>query len=475
MSFREHRRQRARALWALAGLAACASGGGTPTIEIPGRASTTPLETRTLQLLERTIRIDTSAGNEGAAARQLAAFLDTAGIPSRIVPWQPGRASLVARIGPDDGEPIVLASHLDTPPFDARRWPRDAGPLSAVRRDGRVVGRGVIGGKGLAVAHAHVLGDLVRREADLIRPVVLVAVAGGLAPDLGATRSILDAEPELSNARLILTTGGYTLVEPGIQGRLLHWVTIGEPGWAHIEMTAVGDESDPAGPRLAAHLPEVLRRASRTQLPDVTRDALRTLGQTASPLATAAYRWGPLAELLIVPEWSTAPFLSGLVTESVEVVEIDSGRTAPAAARARARLRCRMLPGTKPETVRRRLRRAAPDPRVFFTVRATTNGSVSSAPGEKITTLLARASERDDWTQALALGLAVAPSPAAAFRAVAPTVGFWPLPLTPDEASRHERPNESVDVSLYLDAASRLRDLVSALSREAPRTPDSEP
>lgn len=435
-----------------------------------------PATTRTLQLLERVVRVDSAGRNETAVARQLAAYLDTVGVPSRLIPWQPGRSSLWARIGPDSGSPVVLVSHLDAPPADPRRWTSEAGPFDGVRREGHLVGRGVIGGKGLAVAHAYVLSELSAREAELVRPVVLVSVAGGLEPDLGAAPSLIEARRELVAARAILTVGGYTLIDPGLEGRQLHWITTAEPGWARVAMTAVGDESDPATPRLAERLPTVVAQGPRARLPASTADAMRTLGRTASPLATPALRWGWLARLVTVPQWREEPFLSGLVEESVEVLELEGGRSVASAARAQAILRCRLLPGTTPGDLKARLRGLVLDPRVFFTLEHVTASVESPRPDPELWDLLVKASRRDDREQAWATGLAVQRSPAGAFRALdAPVVGFWPLPLTLDSYARIDRPNETVDLAAYMDAADRLKQLVLELSREAPRTPEAAP
>jgi len=456
-------------------LGGCAAGGSPgPVPRAPSAAAEpmAPAATRTLQLLERVTRIDSAGGREAAVARQLAEYLDTAGVRSRLIPHEPGRASLWARLGPDTGRPVVLASHLDAPPADPRRWPAETGPFDAVRRDGALVGRGVLGGKGLAVTHAHVLAELARREADLVRPVLLVAVAAGLEPDGGAAPAIVSGRAALKEAAVVLTVGGYSLIEPGLEDRMLHWATIGDPGWARVHMTAVGDETDPASARLARHLPAVLSKGPRTRLVPSTEAGMRALAGTASPLSTLPYRWAPLARLLVVPSWRETPFLSGLVRETVDVERLEGGQTAASAARARAVLRCRLLPGTDPATVRRRLRAAAPDPQVFFTLKATRGPSVSSRAPEALAARLESTSSRPGWRQALAFGLAAQPTLAPAFRALdAPVVGFWPLPVTPETWARIDRPNERVAVDLYLDAASRLRDLVLALATEAPEAP----
>lgn len=438
-----------------------------PAPALDALRSMSPLGTRTLQLLERVVRIDSAGRDETAVARQLSGFLEASGVRAELLPWEPGRASLLARVGPDGGAPVVLLSHLDAPPADPRRWPDGEGPFDGARRDGELIGRGVLGGKGLAVVHANVLGQLAEREADLVRPVVMLAVAGGLEIEGGATVGALAARPELEAAEIVLTVGGYTLVDPDLEDRWLHWVTTEEPGWASIQMTAVGDAADPAPARLARALPPVVEEGARTELTASARAAMRALGQTASTLATLPYRWSALSRLLIVPKWAEVPFLSGLVRESVEVAGLEGGQTTPSAARARAELRCRYFPGTTTGDLRARFRRLADTPRVFFTLSAWTPPVASPAPTGALTALLERTSRRPDRRQTLAYGAAVQATPAGPFRKLgrATVVGFWPLAITPEAWSRQDGPRERVDIEGFLDSAERVRDLVVELSR----------
>lgn len=458
------------ALLLLAG--ACAGSGGAPEPAPagPSERARSPLGTRTVQLLERVVRIDTAGGDETAAARQIAAFLEASRVTSEVLTWRPGRASLVARLGPEGGPPVVLLSHLDAPPAEARRWPEGEGPFDGTRRGGELIGRGVLGGKGLAVVHAHIFTELAAREADLRRPVILVALAGGLEIDGGAGPALLEAKPELGrDDALVLTVGGYTFIDPDGSDRWLHWVTIAEPGWAEIDVTAVGDASDPAGVRLARALPAVVEEGPRTQLTASAWAAMVALRESAPALAVPAYRAELLARLLVLPRWAKRPVLSALVQESVEVMELSSGQDTPASARARAALRCRYLPGTTTGDLRARFVRLANAPRIFFTLASWAEPVASAAPGPSLADRLLRSSQRVGPRQVMAYGLAVQPTPAAPFRAAGAQVfGHWPLPVRPEAWSLRDEPGERVDLEAYLESADRLRELVLELSLTPP-------
>ncbi|MFW5744289.1 MAG: peptidase, partial [Spirochaetota bacterium] len=87
------------------------------------------------------VRLDTTnpPGNEMIAVEYLASILDAHGIASEIVEPEPSRASIVARIGPERGQPpIVLMSHLDVVAADPGEWTYP--PFDAVEREGIIYG-----------------------------------------------------------------------------------------------------------------------------------------------------------------------------------------------------------------------------------------------------------------------------------------------------------------------------------------------
>ena len=134
---------------------------------------------RAAVLLAQAIRIDTTnpPGNERALAEWLAAYLDGEGIESRVIPLpDPGspRAAVWARVpGTGAARPLILLSHLDVVPADARDWTVD--PFAGVVGGGYVVGRGALDAKGVTVTHALALVEAKRRGLALGRDVILLA------------------------------------------------------------------------------------------------------------------------------------------------------------------------------------------------------------------------------------------------------------------------------------------------------------
>lgn len=82
-------------------------------------------------------------------------YLDTHGVPHWRVNEQPGKASLLARIGPEVHGGIVLSGHTDVVPVKDQAWQSD--PFTLTERDGKLYGRGTCDMKSfLALALAAV-------------------------------------------------------------------------------------------------------------------------------------------------------------------------------------------------------------------------------------------------------------------------------------------------------------------------------
>src|SRR6185437_9050190 len=110
-----------------------------------------------VQLLQDLLRIPTvnlgtrapGDGNERPAAECVAEFLRDAGVDSKIVESDPGRANLIARVrGNGEKPPILLNAHLDVVEADASAWRHD--PFSGDIIDGYIWGRGAIDMKHMA-------------------------------------------------------------------------------------------------------------------------------------------------------------------------------------------------------------------------------------------------------------------------------------------------------------------------------------
>lgn len=101
------------------------------------------MTSRAVDLAAELIRFDTinPPGNEGACTEHLQRLLEAAGFTCELVPLEPGRPNLVARIGGvADKKPLAFTGHTDTVPLGLQPW--TVPPHGGLIKDGKLWGRG---------------------------------------------------------------------------------------------------------------------------------------------------------------------------------------------------------------------------------------------------------------------------------------------------------------------------------------------
>ncbi|HRD62910.1 MAG TPA: hypothetical protein PL137_18560, partial [Nocardioides sp.] len=87
-----------------------------------------PAESEVVDLCRDLIRIDTSnygddsGPGERKAAEYVAGLLEEVGIEARLYEGEPGRTSVMATWGGQEGEGLLLHGHLDVVPAEASDW-----------------------------------------------------------------------------------------------------------------------------------------------------------------------------------------------------------------------------------------------------------------------------------------------------------------------------------------------------------------
>jgi acetylornithine deacetylase/succinyl-diaminopimelate desuccinylase-like protein len=125
------------------------------------------------------IKINTTnpPGNEEAAAKYIAGILQKEGIKAELLPLQPGRSALVARLTssafPDPSKALLLVAHMDVVGVERAKWTVD--PFGAVAKDGYIYGRGAVDDKGMLAANLAAFIALKRANARLNRDVIFLA------------------------------------------------------------------------------------------------------------------------------------------------------------------------------------------------------------------------------------------------------------------------------------------------------------
>jgi acetylornithine deacetylase/succinyl-diaminopimelate desuccinylase-like protein len=439
--------------------------------------TTTFADSRTL--LDELIRIDTSSppGNEEKAARAMGAHLKAAGIPFEIVPFAPGRASLVARLkGDGTKKPLILLAHLDV--VGATQQPWTVPPFVPTEKDGMLYGRGVLDDKGWAAIATETFLELHREKAKLHRDVIL-ALTGDEESGGGGIRYILDKKRALvGDAELALNEGGTTLLDAKSGKVKVVMLQTAEKTFQNFELVAHGVGGHSSIPndenaiyRLARALDRLAAFRFPAKLSPTIREALKGRAALEPEPYASALRAASTAPGETIPEASLKvlderPPLRALPRTTC-VATILSGGTRDNAlpVEAKANVNCRMLPSDTVEGTRATLQKiAAGDaevkliPDVGFGPEVPVTGPVRDAL-EKV----ARQLYGNDILITAALGTGASDS--RFLRGIGiQAYGLGLLPVTPADALRPHGPDERAPVASVPAGAKLLREMVRALA-----------
>lgn len=142
------------------------------------------MENRRIDLLEEILKINSVNGNEEEVADCLASHLQKAGIETKKVQYDNGRANLVAEIG-NGGSVFSLSGHMDVvSEGELKDW--NTPPFSAVDKDGVIYGRGACDMKSGLSAMVMAMIELKEEKVEFDGRVRLLATVGEEVGLLGA-------------------------------------------------------------------------------------------------------------------------------------------------------------------------------------------------------------------------------------------------------------------------------------------------
>jgi acetylornithine deacetylase/succinyl-diaminopimelate desuccinylase-like protein len=213
---------------------ACA---GAPKPGTPARPASFEAEARAL--LYELVAIDTSHGNETRAARVVAAKLEAAGVPYRIVESSPGRGNLVARLrGSGAKRPLLLIAHLDVVPVEGQPW--TVPPFVATEKEGFAWGRGIADDKSMAAAFSAIVLELARAKTPLDRDVILALTAGEETGGFAGAKWLAEKHKDLIDAELALNEGGGLVTTSDFAEVQLVGIGVAEKSYQSYRLVARG-------------------------------------------------------------------------------------------------------------------------------------------------------------------------------------------------------------------------------------------
>lgn len=153
------------------------------------------------QLLEEILNIQSVNGidDEGAVARFIADYLETAGLDVRVQRIDEKHSNVIAVLKGKTDRCILWNGHIDTVPYgDRAGW--DTDPAVAVRKDDKIYARGSSDMKSGLAAMVYVLGRIGRSKEKPERTIVFLGSCDEEKDGLGAKSFIENAndfQPEL--------------------------------------------------------------------------------------------------------------------------------------------------------------------------------------------------------------------------------------------------------------------------------------
>lgn len=322
----------------------------------PERSATTadPAD-EVVDICRELIRIDTTnAGDdngpgERAAAEYVAGLLDEAGIEVVLTESRPGRTSLVARWGGDQGEPLLLHGHLDVVPADAADW--SVPPFSGEIADGMVWGRGAVDMKDFDAMLLATVRDRVRGGRVPKRPYVLCFTADEEAGGILGAKYLVEHHAELFEGctTAVGEVGGFSTT---VRGRRLYLIEAAQKGMGWLRLTARGNAGhgsmrhpDNAVVRLAAAVARIGRYEWPVRLTPTMEVLLAAVAEVAGTTATPDN-----AESLIEEFGPAARMLGAAIRNSTNPTMLEAGyKVNVVPGSASARVDGRFLPGYEDE------------------------------------------------------------------------------------------------------------------------------
>lgn len=210
------------------------------TQESPARTSA---EAEVVDLCRELIRIDTSnfgdssGPGERKAAEYVAGLLDEVGIESRLIEGEPGRTSVVAQWGGQDGDGLLLHGHLDVVPAEASDWRHD--PFGGEVEDGYLWGRGAVDMKDFDAMLLAVVRQRQREGRVPARPVTLCFTADEEAGGHGGAQVLVEEHREVFDGvtAAVGEVGGFSTT---VRDRRIYLIEAAEKGMAWMRLTARG-------------------------------------------------------------------------------------------------------------------------------------------------------------------------------------------------------------------------------------------
>lgn len=443
--------------------------------QVPGTILTPPAQTSTAMdtsglareaagWLTELIKINTTnpPGNEEEAAKYIAGILAKEGIKADLLPLNPGRSALVARLNasafPDSSKAVLLVAHTDVVGVERSRWTVD--PFGAVTKDGYIYGRGTVDDKGMLTANLAAFIALKRANARLNRDVIFLATASEEGGGDASVRMVIAKYWDKIAAKYSINEGGNVFV---VNGKVQYvGVQASEKVAANVTVRAKGTSghaSIPVKDNAVTHLAAAVEKIGNYTAPVHFTTIVRRYFEGLAPLENdETAKWirsldtGDRGEHAARVIADANPMWNAMMRDTISPTMLTAGvRANVIPAEATAILNVRLLPGNTITALLADLNKLVNDPQVKLEVQPDAGLAApdSSLESEFYAAIVKASAEEFGGAPVLPLQSTWATDSAQLRLHNVQAYGLVPFPLTEEDIKRMHGDDERIPVAAF--------------------------
>jgi acetylornithine deacetylase/succinyl-diaminopimelate desuccinylase-like protein len=428
-------------------------------------ADTSALAREATVWLTDLIKINTTnpPGNEEAAAKYVVGILQKEGIKSELLPLQPGRSAVVARLNgstfPDPSKALLLVAHMDVVGVERARWTVD--PFGAVSKDGYIYGRGAVDDKGMLAANLAAFIALKRANARLNRDVIFLATDDEEAAGDASIRMLIAKYWDKIAAKYSINEGGNVFVKNG----KVQYVAVQASEKVSVNVSVIakgssGHASIPLKDNAVTHLAAAVEKIGNYTTPVHFTTIVRRYFEGIAPV----YQDDEIAKWIRSLDTSDRgehaarvisdmnPIWNAMMRDTISPTMLAAGlRANVIPSEARATLNVRLLPGNTITTLLAELNKLVNDPQVKLEVQP--DGGLaapdSSLESEFYAAIVKASAEEFGGAPVLPFQSTWATDSAQLRLHNVQAYGLVPFPLTDDDIKRMHGADERIPLTAF--------------------------
>jgi acetylornithine deacetylase/succinyl-diaminopimelate desuccinylase-like protein len=421
------------------------------------------------------IKINTTnpPGNEDAAAKYIAGVLQKEGIPTEILPVEPGRSAVVARLQsgvmPNPSRALLLVAHMDVVGVDRSKWTVD--PFGAIQKDGYLYGRGALDDKGMLAANLAVFVALKRANAHLNRDVIFLATDDEEQGGDASIKTLIAKYWEKFAAGFAINEGGNVFLKDG----KVQYVGVQASEKVAMNVTVIaqgtsGHASIPRTDNAVVHLAAAVAKIGNYSAPVYYTTVVRRYFEGIAALEPDDIsKWirsldtsdrGEHAARVIS---EANPMWNAMIRDTVTPTMLNAGvRANVIPAEARATLNVRLLPGNTITSLLADLKKVVNDPQVRFEVQpdAGLAAPPSSLDSEFYQAIVKASAEEFNGAPVLPIQSTWSTDSAQLRLHNVQAYGLWPYPVTDEDMKRVHGEDERIPLAAFAKGVDFLARIV---------------